>query len=405
LVSLLPATGLILMCLALSSVLAGSLQAAAQYNLPTLSRGLLGIGVAAGLAAGGGRWGVAAGGAGLLAGAAAQLGLLAAAQWRLGWRPAWPQLRHTGLARAAAVGMPVVLTLALAQIVVGGVQRALASSLPEGSLAAVNYASRAMNLMAAVSVAFGTVSLTELAVQFRREGAGAETRRALENSAQGVFFVFVPISVLMFMLAEPVVAVLFQRGQYDEASLRLTAVCLRWYSLAGVSGALNALLVRAAYPAFGRLWRVVLNGILSALASVLVTAALLRAGAGVVALPIGFGVGMVLNSLLSIVGLWDIVGTPFVWALARYALRVALLAAAAAVALVVVDMLAARLAAGWSPWLLAMARCVGGGAAFSGVYGGLALATREPQAALLWRGAARRLGAWRGREVGQETSP
>jgi putative peptidoglycan lipid II flippase len=275
--------------------------------------------------------------------------------------------------------------------VVGGVQRALASSLPEGSLAAVNYASRAMNLLASVSVAFGTVSLTELAVQFSREGVGAGMRRALENSLQGVFFVFVPVSTLMFLLAEPVVAVLFQRGQYDEASLRLTADCLRWYALSGVAGALTAVLVRAAYPAFGRLWRVVLNAGLSGAAAVVVTAGLLRAGAGVVALPIGFSVGMLMNCLVSILGLWDLMGARLVWKLAGYGLRVGLLAAPAAAALLVAD----RLAAGWGLWPLALVRCVLGGLLFSGVYGALALVTHEPQAALLWRGAARRLGAWR----------
>jgi peptidoglycan biosynthesis protein MviN/MurJ (putative lipid II flippase) len=149
-----------------------------------------------------------------------------------------------------------------------------------------------------------------------------------------------------------------------------------------------------AFPAVRRPWRVVAVGTLNGAANIVTTLGLLRAGAGVIALPIGYGVGMTVACIVGAVGLSSVVGAALWRDLARYGLRIGLLTALAAAGLLGAGPLTRSLAIGFSPWLQALTHFGIGAAVFGAVYAGLALATREPQAARLWHGLARRWGHW-----------
>jgi putative peptidoglycan lipid II flippase len=309
---------------------AGALQARARYSTPPLGRAAFSLSVA-GAAALGGRCGnVAAAGAGLLAGTLAQWVWQAAALWRSGWRPRRPRWRHPAAPEALGFALPVVLALALSNVVMGAAQRALASGLAAGSLAAVNYAQRALGLTANLTLALGTVSLRELSRGFERAGLGDGTLRTLARAMDAGVLLLAPGAVWMALASEPLVALLFERGRFDSASSALTAACLRWFALSLPPGALLAVLVRA-YAAFWRPWAAFWVSAVWTAATVLASWALLG-GLQARALPAGYALGTAVAVAAAVAGLWRQAGAAFFAARGRQFARTVLWAGLAGVA-------------------------------------------------------------------------
>lgn len=292
----------------LSGVMAGVLQAHRDYFSPVHGRTLFALAVAAAVllfpSAG-----VTAVGVGMLVGVLLLVAAHVRGLMRLGWRPRRPAFAHAGLAHALQMAVPILLALVLINIVMGGVQRMAASGLPEGGLAAMTYALRALNLVAGLTMSLATVSLTELALKYEAEGMGPGTRAVLEDALTAGVWMLVPLTFLLLAMSEPFVALLFYRGEYDDAALRLTAQCLRWLTGAIVPGMVVAVLLRAA-PAFGRPWRSALIGAVWMSATVAATIALLPA-MGAVALAAGHSIGITVAAGASILILRDLIPLPF----------------------------------------------------------------------------------------------
>ncbi|MDR0882086.1 MAG: murein biosynthesis integral membrane protein MurJ [Candidatus Adiutrix sp.] len=107
----------------------------------------------------------------------------------------------------------------------------LASYLPESSLSYLYYADRLMQFPLGIfSVAIGTAALPALArqsAQGDQEGFLGSARFALGLS----FFITAPAMAGLIGLARPLVATLFQRGQFDAQSALGTAAALQAYAL------------------------------------------------------------------------------------------------------------------------------------------------------------------------------
>jgi putative peptidoglycan lipid II flippase len=177
--------------------------------------------------------------AAVLAGGAAQLVFLSVCAARHGVR-----IRRTAraaapaLKRAARLMAPVGLGSAVYQIniLAGGV---LASFLPEGSVSCLYYAERLTEFpLGVVAVAGATAVLPSLAREAALEdpsGLAATWGYAFRM----VSFVTLPAMAGLLLLAEPMVALLFQRGEFGPESVRLTSRAVSYYALGlwGVSAA------------------------------------------------------------------------------------------------------------------------------------------------------------------------
>jgi putative peptidoglycan lipid II flippase len=175
----------------------------------------------------------------VLAGGAAQLVFLSIGVARRGVR-----LRRTArsaapaLKRAARLMAPIGLGSAVYQINILTVGL-LASFLPEGSVSCLYYAERLVEFpMGVVAVAGATALLPSLAREaaFGDQPALAAT---LAYAFRMVTFVTLPAAAGLLLLAEPLVAFLFQRGEFGPESVRLTSQAVSYYALGlwGVSAA------------------------------------------------------------------------------------------------------------------------------------------------------------------------
>jgi putative peptidoglycan lipid II flippase len=144
----------------------------------------------------------------------------------------WRELRlfHPGLKQVGRLMLPTIFGAAVYQIniLVGTL---LASLLPEGSVSYLYYADRLVQFPLGIfAIALATAVLPSLSRQAAEENLTGLTH-TFRHALQLVLFITVPAMVGLILLREPIVALLFQRGDFDPATTRLTAVALLYYGL------------------------------------------------------------------------------------------------------------------------------------------------------------------------------
>lgn len=127
------------------------------------------------------------------------------------------------------------------------VNTTLASGLPDGSLSALNYAWLLMLLpqgifaQAVATVAFPTFSAQVAA------GDRAQLLETLSRLLRLILFLSIPAAFLLYVLDEPLIELLFQRGRFDAASTQAVAYALRFFALGLVAHAVVEIVVRVFY--------------------------------------------------------------------------------------------------------------------------------------------------------------
>ncbi len=127
------------------------------------------------------------------------------------------------------------------------VDRALASGLAPGSIAALGFALRGFTVMHEL---FALSVATVLFPTFAQQAAlpqPAELGWLLKRSLRVITIVALPLSALLFAFARPLTALLFERGQFHPGSAELTASALRPLSLQVFGAAFLAVLLKACY--------------------------------------------------------------------------------------------------------------------------------------------------------------
>ncbi len=184
---------------------------------------------------------------GVLIGAAGHLLVQLPALLRLGARytPVLdtddPAVREIGRLMA-----PRMLGLAAVQLSFW-VNTILASGLPEGSLAALNYGWLIMLLPQGVfAQAVATVAFPTFAAQTAR-GDLAGMRSVFVMALRTILFFTLPAAAGLILLAQPLIAVLLQRNAFTAQSTALVAIALQWFALGLVGHSVVEIAARAFY--------------------------------------------------------------------------------------------------------------------------------------------------------------
>ncbi|MDW7674354.1 MAG: murein biosynthesis integral membrane protein MurJ [Bacillota bacterium] len=166
---------------------------------------------------------------------------------KLGFRYSFTfDYKHPDIKRIAATIMPIVIGVAVNQIYFA-INRVFASGLAEGSIAALNYAFRLMQLplgifvVAVSSVIFPTLSAQAIAKDYPK------LKATLMRGLRLVTLIAIPAGVGLIVLAEPIVALLFERGAFDATATAMTAKALIFFSVGMFAQAANLVITRAYY--------------------------------------------------------------------------------------------------------------------------------------------------------------
>jgi putative peptidoglycan lipid II flippase len=230
-----------------SGVVMGILNARQHFLLPALAPILYNLGIIAGalvLAPGMGVEGLALG---VVAGALGHLLVQGPGLLRHGLRYA-PTLglRDPGVHEVGRLMLPRVAGLAAVQVNFL-VNTILASGLAAGSLAALNYAWLLMLLPQGIfAQSVATAAFPTFSAQVA-QGKRAEMQSTLAATLRAVLYLTIPAAVGLFVLREPLVEIIFQRGAFTEASTQMVGWALAFFVLGLPAHALLEVVVRAFY--------------------------------------------------------------------------------------------------------------------------------------------------------------
>lgn len=187
---------------------------------------------------------------GVLIGGVLQL----AAQWipltRMGMPCRRPKtLRHPGAIKIGKLLIPRMLGSGVYQlsVLIDTFCASLSSIVGEGGISAIYYANRIIQApMGIFGVAMASAVLPTLSGLFHRNEVGS-LKRTIVFSLENIFFVMCPSTVFLVLLSEPVIRILFERGEFGLYSTMVTSSALAYYAIGLLSFGGIKILVSAFY--------------------------------------------------------------------------------------------------------------------------------------------------------------
>jgi putative peptidoglycan lipid II flippase len=139
---------------------------------------------------------------------------------------------------------PRLISVATLQVnfVVTGI---IASGLPTGSLSAIKYAFPIMTVpLVIIGSGIGIATLPTFSAQIAR-GEMGDMRNSLTAALRGVLILALPATLGLVLLRQPLIAFLFQHGNFTSLSTDMTSWALFWYTVGLVFHCVLEILVRA----------------------------------------------------------------------------------------------------------------------------------------------------------------
>lgn len=150
-------------------------------------------------------------------------------------------LRHPGMAEMAKLSFPLLISRGGAQLA-RVTDRIFASLLPTGSLSALDYARRLTSLQYELLVRPLQRSIFPHFTRLNAEENFKTLSRQLFRYLRVVSFLTIPMAIGVIVLAEVIVRAIYQRGAFDETSVRLTSQALTFYAIGFPANAMAAIL-------------------------------------------------------------------------------------------------------------------------------------------------------------------
>ena len=142
--------------------------------------------------------------------------------------------------------MPVLIGVAVNQINTI-VDRTIASTLVEGSISALNYATKLNQFVMGMFIVSISSVVYPMLSKLSTENNKEKFNDTIAKSVNTVTLLVIPISAGAIVLAKPIVRLLFQRGEFDERATYMTAIALTFYSIGMIGYGLRDILGKVFY--------------------------------------------------------------------------------------------------------------------------------------------------------------
>ncbi|MGE5598667.1 MAG: murein biosynthesis integral membrane protein MurJ [Bacteroidota bacterium] len=234
--------------LAVAGLLSGVLYSYQSFLTPALGPVVYNVGIIAGAVLLGRRFGIKGMAAGVVAGAAASLALQVWSVFRRQppYRPFFVDLRHPGFRKILRLLVPALIGLSATQLNILFTNM-MASGLPEGSISALRFANRLIQLPLGIfAAAIGTAFFPAMARAVAEQRMEAY-RETFSLGLRTILFITVPSAVGLVVLRYPIIRLLFEGQLFSAHDTDLTAYALLFYSLGLFAHAAILMLPRAFY--------------------------------------------------------------------------------------------------------------------------------------------------------------
>lgn len=195
----------------------------------------------------GAEWGITSLAVGTLVGLGAQFLIQLPVMYKKGFRYTFSlSLNNPGVRRILTLMVPVLLGAVISQSAIL-VERNLASSLDVGSVSALNYANRVMQLPLGLFVTAISIPLFPALSVYASQKNYAQLKETLLKGINLFLIILIPSMTGLIVLNEPIIKLLFEHGQFTAESTRVTAYALGFYALAILPWAIKDILTRSFY--------------------------------------------------------------------------------------------------------------------------------------------------------------
>ena len=179
--------------------------------------------------------------------------------------------RHPGLRRVLLLMLPVTISLGLINFNLL-ISSFFGSLVSDQAPAAIDKAFRIYQLPQGIfSVAIATVLFPTLA-RFANRGEIENLRATMANGMRQILFVLLPAAAAILALSEPMIRLIYQRGEFSPAETTVVATALFWFAFSLPTNGLYLLQTRTFYS-LQRPWQATslaaIDLVVSALASFL----------------------------------------------------------------------------------------------------------------------------------------
>lgn len=234
------------------SVLAGMLYALRRFTYPAFGAALFNLMIVLGTLALAPRIGIQGVAIGWILGGIAQMSLqflgMRGVRLRLMLWSLPHMLRHRGLQRIGLLYLPVLFTLVIDVLINRPFSYTIASQTGEGNIAYMHWATNLREFpMGLVGTAISIAILPTLARQALNLGQRDAFRQTLGQGIRLALTLIIPAAIGMFVLAGPLIGLLFEHGQFTAQDTFNMAVVLRLYLLGIPFAAIDLLLINAFY--------------------------------------------------------------------------------------------------------------------------------------------------------------
>lgn len=157
-----------------------------------------------------------------------------------------PSFADPALAKVLKLGMPILISSLFGQLYII-VDRRLASGLDTGSLAALNFSNKLVQLPIGLFIAALATAIYPALSEQVAQGDLKKFGETISSSLRVLILILIPSSVAFFVLRYPLVRLAFERGSFDEAATGMTALALGYYTIGLLGAAAAQILARAFY--------------------------------------------------------------------------------------------------------------------------------------------------------------
>ncbi len=170
---------------------------------------------------------------GVLAGGVLQLLAYVGPLKKIGFTFKWPQqMAHEGAKKVGKLLVPRMFGAGVYQltVLIDTLCASLATIVGAGGIAAIYYANRIIHFpMGIFSVALASAVLPAFST-LAHEETYDNLKKTLVFSLENIFFIMCPTIIVTYLLSEPIIRVLFERGEFGAYSTAVTSGALAFYA-------------------------------------------------------------------------------------------------------------------------------------------------------------------------------
>lgn len=178
------------------------------------------------------------------------------------------------LKKAMMLIVPVLIGSAVQQINIV-IDKTLASSLVEGSISALSYATKINDMVIAVFIMAITTAVFPMLSSAFSQDNNQKMKEILGQGINIILIVTVPATIGLLLLAEPIVYLFFQRNAFDEVATYMTSQALIYYSI-GLVGASLRLMLNKVYYSFQDTKTPMINGAIAVVINLILNLLLIK---------------------------------------------------------------------------------------------------------------------------------